>query len=42
MIAIDLGLSVMWGDRNLGANSPDRPGRIYTWTDAMKMKTDWI
>lgn len=38
MIAIDLGLSVIWGDRNLGANSPERSGRIYTWTDAMKMK----
>ena len=38
MIAIDLGLSVMWGDRNLGSNSPERSGKIYTWTDAMKMK----
>lgn len=38
MIAINLGLSVMWGDRNLGATSPERSGRIYTWTDAMKMK----
>lgn len=34
MHTIDLGLSVMWGDRNLGANSPERSGGIYTWTDA--------
>lgn len=38
MIAIDLGLSVMWGDRNLGAISPGRPGNIYTWDNAMNIK----
>ena len=36
MKAVNLGLSVMWGDRNLGANSPERAGGIYTWTDATK------
>lgn len=38
MKAVDLGLSVMWGDCNLGASSPERSGRIYTWTDATKKK----
>ena len=38
MKAIDLGLSVMWGDCNLGASSPEKSGRIYTWTDATKKK----
>ena len=38
MKAINLGLSVMWGDRNLGATSPEGSGRIYTWTEATKLK----
>ena len=31
MEAIDLGLSVKWADRNLGANSPDEVGTFYAW-----------
>ncbi len=31
MHAIDLGLSVKWADRNLGANSPDEVGDLYAW-----------
>lgn len=38
MKAIDLGLSVMWGDRNLGASVPEKSGKIYTWTEATKLK----
>ena len=38
MKAINLGLSVMWGDRNLGATSPERSGSIYTWAEATKLK----
>lgn len=38
MKAIDLGLSVMWGDCNLGASSPERSGGIYTWTEATTKK----
>lgn len=29
--AVDLGLSVKWGDRNLGASSPYRPGEYISW-----------
>ena len=36
MKAIDLGLSVMWGDCNLGASCPEKSGRIFTWIDATK------
>ena len=42
MKAIDLGLSVMWGDCNLGASSPERSGGIYTWTDATKKKNELL
>ena len=38
MQAIDLGLSVMWADCNLGSNSPEKPGGLYTWTKATEMK----
>ena len=38
MKAIDLGLSVMWGDRNLGADSPEKSGKIDTWTASKKKK----
>ena len=33
MEAIDLGLSVKWADRNLGANSPDEVGTFYAWAE---------
>jgi len=31
MQAVDLGLSVKWADRNLGANSPADVGDFYAW-----------
>lgn len=31
--AVDMGLSVMWGTRNLGAMSPVRLGDFYQWGD---------
>ena len=31
MQAIDLGLSVKWADRNLGANTPADVGDLYAW-----------
>lgn len=33
MKAIDLGLSVMWGDCNLGANEVYQEGDLYTWKE---------
>ena len=33
MKAIDLGLSVMWGDCNLGANECYENGNLYKWED---------
>ena len=29
--AIDLGLSVMWSDRNIGSNSPEDQGYFFAW-----------
>ena len=29
--AIDLGLSVLWADRNIGAESPEDPGHFFAW-----------
>lgn len=33
MKAVDLGLSVMWGDCNLGAIEVYQEGNLYTWTE---------
>ncbi len=33
--AIDLGLSVKWGDRNLFATTPTNPGRYFKWSEAV-------
>lgn len=33
MIAIDLGLSVKWADRNLNASSPTDAGELYAWAE---------
>ena len=33
MKAVDLGLSVMWGDCNLGANEVYQEGNLYKWTE---------
>ena len=30
---IDLGLSVLWADCNIGANSPEEYGEYYAWDD---------
>lgn len=32
--AVDLGLSVLWADCNVGANYPSEFGGLYGWTDA--------
>ncbi|MBR1869255.1 MAG: hypothetical protein IJ799_04230 [Bacteroidales bacterium] len=29
--AVDLGLSVLWADRNIGAESPEDPGDFFAW-----------
>ncbi len=29
--AVDLGLSVLWADRNIGAESPEDPGHFFAW-----------
>lgn len=31
--AVDLGLSVLWADRNLGASLPSVDGYHYRWGD---------
>lgn len=42
MQAIDLGLSVKWADRNLGANSPMEAGGLYAWAElSTKDKYTW-
>ena len=28
---VDLGLSVMWASYNIGANSPEEPGKFFAW-----------
>ena len=33
MKAVDLGLSVMWGDCNIGANECYESGSLYSWKD---------
>lgn len=30
-IGVDLGLSVLWADRNVGASSPEDYGKHYAW-----------
>ena len=35
---IDLGLSVMWATRNLGATVPEEYGGYYAWGEALPMK----
>ena len=35
MTAIDLGLSVMWGDCNIGAQECYEDGNLYTWNEIM-------
>ena len=39
MEAIDLGLSVKWADRNLGANSVTAMGELYAWAELTPKET---
>lgn len=43
MEAIDLGLSVLWADMNVGAHSPAEAGDYFAWgeTQGRKHKYDW-
>lgn len=36
MNKVDLGLSVLWCECNLGADNVESPGRLFTWYDAVK------
>lgn len=36
--AIDLGLSVKWGDRNVGAEMPENDGNYYAWGDTITQR----
>ena len=38
--AVDLGLSVKWGDRNIGANAPEVFGDFYAWGET-DTRTDY-
>lgn len=40
--AVDLGVSVKWGNANLGANAPEEAGDYYAWGETeTKGKYDW-
>lgn len=40
--AVDLGLSVLWADRNLGADSPEEYGDYYAWGETQtRSYYDW-
>lgn len=34
-VAVDLGLSVKWADRNVGATQPEQDGDFYAWGDTL-------
>lgn len=36
--AVDLGLSVLWADRNIGAESPEDPGHFFSWGETTPRK----
>lgn len=36
--AVDLGLSVLWADRNIGASSPEDPGHFFAWGETTARK----
>ena len=49
MLAIDLGLSVRWSDRNMGANTPTDAGELYAWAEILPKESytwenylDWL
>lgn len=37
--AVDLGLSVKWADRNIGASTPEDYGGLYVWGDTIGAET---
>ena len=40
---VDLGLSVLWADRNVGASSPDAHGNYYAWGEtSIKDDYSWL
>ncbi len=40
---VDMGLSVQWGDRNVGAASPQEYGGFYAWGETMEKETyNWM
>lgn len=41
--AVDLGLSVKWGNKNIGASLPEDTGNLYAWgeTEPNKASFDW-
>lgn len=36
--AVDLGISVLWADRNIGAESPEDPGHFFAWGETTARK----
>lgn len=38
---VDLGLSICWADRNVGANSPEEPGGRYYFSDVVCIGNDY-
>lgn len=38
VVAVDLGLSVKWGDLNLGARIPSEPGDLFAWGETVARK----
>lgn len=34
VVAVDLGLSVLWADRNIGAATPEDPGYYFAWGES--------
>ena len=39
--AVDLGLSVLWADRNVGADSPGSPGIFVSWGE-LEPKSEYL
>lgn len=42
MEAVDLGLSVLWADRNIGAANPEWDGYFYTWGDIKEQLHNYV
>ena len=39
---VDLGLSVKWANKNVGASSPEDPGLYFQWSDTIGYTTDQV